>query len=117
MGTAFLYVDYSIPVAELRRQLETIVHPSHLWNKQVCVLQVTNLTDRSMELRCLMSSRNSDESFELRCLVREKMTAWIQENYPGAFPTTRFASHSDLAPDPAEDRSVVTHPAPPPPRR
>ena len=94
MGTAFLYVDYSIPVEDLRKQLEAIVHPSPLWNKHVCGLQVTNLTDRSMELRCLVSSRNSSENFDLRCLVREKMTAWIQQNYPDAFPSTRFAGHS-----------------------
>jgi small-conductance mechanosensitive channel len=99
LGTAFLYVDYSIPVEDLRKQLEAIVHPSPLWNKQVCDLQVTNLTDRSMELRCLVSSRNSSENFDLRCLIREKMTAWIQQNYPDAFPITRFASRSDLSPN------------------
>ncbi|MBB5318535.1 mechanosensitive ion channel family protein [Tunturibacter empetritectus] len=104
MGTAFLYVDYSIPVEALRQQLESIVHPSPLWNKQVCGLQVTNLTDRSMELRCLMSSRNSSENFDLRCLVREKMTAWIQQNYPAAFPTTRFASRPDSSAQPQDQR-------------
>jgi small-conductance mechanosensitive channel len=105
MGTAFLYVDYSIPVDALRQQLESIVHPSPLWNKQVCGLQVTNLTDRSMELRCLMSSRNSSENFDLRCLVREKMTEWIQQNYPDAFPTTRFASRPDKPSDQNPDQS------------
>jgi small-conductance mechanosensitive channel len=111
LGTAFLYVDYSIPVEDLRKQLEAIVHPSPLWNKQVCGLQVTNLTDRSMELRCLMSSRNSSENFDLRCLVREKMAAWIQQNYPNAFPTTRFATHSDLTPGQTGDQGLVQHPA------
>jgi len=111
MGTAFLYVDYSIPVEELRRQLEAIVHPSHLWDKRVCGLQVTNLTDRSMELRCLMSSRNSSESFDLRCEVREKMTAWIQQNYPTAFPTARFAARSQLTPGQTGDLFFVEHPA------
>jgi small-conductance mechanosensitive channel len=110
MGTAFLYVDYSVPVEELRKQLEAIVHPSPLWNKEVCGLQVTNLTDRSMELRCLMSSRNSSENFDLRCLVREKMTAWIQQNYPNAFPTTRFATHSDLTPGQTGDQGLIQRP-------
>jgi small-conductance mechanosensitive channel len=96
LGTAFLYVDYSVPVEDLRKQLEAIVHPSPLWNKQVCGLQVTNLTDRSMELRCLMSSRNASENFDLRCLVREKITAWIQQNHPAAFPTARFAALSEI---------------------
>jgi small-conductance mechanosensitive channel len=91
MGTAFLYVDYSIPVEDLRQQLNTVVHASPLWDKKVCGLQVTNLNERSMELRCLVSSRNSSDNFDLRCLVREQMTAWIQHNHPTAFPITRFA--------------------------
>jgi small-conductance mechanosensitive channel len=96
MGTAFLYVDYSIPVEDLRRQLNTIVHASNLWDQKVCGLQVTNLTEHSMEIRCLVSSRNAGESFDLRCLVREQMTAWIQQHYPAAFPTARIAGLSGL---------------------
>jgi small-conductance mechanosensitive channel len=115
MGTAFLYVDYSIPVEDLRKQLEAIVHPSPLWDEKVCGLQVTNLTDRSMELRCLVSSRNSSDNFDLRCLVREKMTEWIQQNYPDAFPTTRFASRSDLTKD--GDESAIPYAMHQPDRR
>jgi small-conductance mechanosensitive channel len=107
MGTAFLYVDYSIPVEALRQQLDRIVEASPLWDKNVCGLQVTNLTDRTMELRCLVSSRNSSENFDLRCLVREQMTAWIQQHYPNAFPTTRFAA----LPDPTQPDQP---PIPPP---
>ena len=92
MGTAFLYVDYSIPVEELRQQLDRIVHPSSLWDQKVCGLQVTNLSERTMELRCLMSSHNASANFDLRCLVREEMTAWIQRHYPDAFPTTRMTA-------------------------
>jgi small-conductance mechanosensitive channel len=97
LGTAFLYVDYSVPVEDLRQQLRRIVEPSHLWDRKVCGLQVTNLTERTMELRCLVSSRNSSDSFDLRCLVREQMTAYIQQKYPNAFPTTRFAATSEIA--------------------
>ena len=104
MGTAFLYVNYSIPVEDLRQQLNSIVHTSLLWDKKVCGLQVTNLTDRSMEIRCLMSSRNSSESFDLRCLVREQMTAWIQQNHPTAFPTTRFAARAGALSNPEEQQ-------------
>ena len=95
MGTAFLYVDYSIPVDVLRAQLDAIVHPHPLWDKKVCGLQVTNLSERTMELRCLISSHNSSQNFDLRCDVREKMTAFIREMYPNAFPTTRFTAISE----------------------
>ncbi len=96
MGTAFLYVDYSIPVEILRAQLDAIVHPHPLWDGKVCGLQVTNLSERTMELRCLMSSHNSSRNFDLRCDVREQMTAFIRENYPDAFPKTRFSALPDL---------------------
>ena len=96
MGTAFLYVDYSIAVEELRQQLDRIVHPSPLWDTKVCGLQVTNLSERTMEVRCLVSSHNASMNFDLRCLVREEMTKWIQENYPQAFPTTRFSAMPSL---------------------
>jgi small-conductance mechanosensitive channel len=72
LGTAFLYVDYSVPVGPLRAELLRIVQESLLWDKRVCGLQVTNLTDHSMELRCLVSSGGSSQLFDLRCLVREK---------------------------------------------
>ena len=96
MGTAFLYVDYSIPVGDLRQQLQRIAESSHLWDGKTCGLQVTNLTDRTMELRCLVSSRNSSENFDLRCLIREQMIEYIKQNFPNAFPTTRFAATSEV---------------------
>jgi small-conductance mechanosensitive channel len=96
LGTAFLYVDYSIPVEDLRQHLERIAESSPLWDRQVCKLQVTNLSERAMELRCLVSSRNSSDSFDLRCLVREQMTTYIQHKYPAAFPTSRFSAIAEI---------------------
>ncbi|MDR3727370.1 MAG: mechanosensitive ion channel [Terracidiphilus sp.] len=90
MGTAFLYVDYSVPVEPLREELSRIVEQSPLWDGHVCGLQVTNLTERTMELRCLVSSGGSAENFDLRCLVREKMIEFLKTNYPQALPTLRM---------------------------
>jgi small-conductance mechanosensitive channel len=96
LGTSFLYVDYSIPVEELRQKLRSICEASPLWDKKVCGLQVTNLSEKTMELRCLMSSRNSSESFDLRCTVREQMINYIREHYPQSFPMTRFSAVSEI---------------------
>jgi small-conductance mechanosensitive channel len=95
LGSSFLYVDYSIPVAELRQEFNRVVKADPLWDGKVLGLQVTNLTEHTMELRCLMSSADSSKSFDLRCNVREAMTAYIQQHYPNAFPTTRFAARPD----------------------
>jgi small-conductance mechanosensitive channel len=89
MGTAFLYVDYAVPIEPLRAELQRIAEESPLWDKQVCGLQVTNLSERTMELRCLISSSDSGRNFDLRCLVREKMIEFLRTNYPRALPTVR----------------------------
>ncbi|MDE1162953.1 MAG: mechanosensitive ion channel [Acidobacteriaceae bacterium] len=96
MGTSFLYVDYAVPVDDLRAELDRIVKPHPLWDGKVLGLQVTNLSERTMEVRCLMSSTDSGKNFDLRCDVREKMIHFIREKYPEAFPTTRILPTSDF---------------------
>jgi len=89
LGTVFLYVDYTVPVDEIRQELKRLVESSDLWDGKVCGLQVTNTTDRSMELRCLMSSADSGKNFDLRCLVREQLIAYLQKNHPESLPRVR----------------------------
>ncbi|MFC6645214.1 mechanosensitive ion channel family protein [Granulicella cerasi] len=101
MGTAFLYVDYTVSVDALREELERVVRASPLWDGKVLGLQVTNLSERTMELRCLMSSTDSSKNFDLRCDVREKMIAFVRERFPEAFPTMRVRSDAEKAADAA----------------
>jgi small-conductance mechanosensitive channel len=96
LGTSFLYVDYSIPVQALRDELTRVLENEPQWDKRVNVLQVTNLSERTMEVRCLLSAADSSQQFNLRCIVREKMVKFIQMNYPDAFPRTRFSAVSPL---------------------
>jgi small-conductance mechanosensitive channel len=110
LGTAFLYTDYSVPVQALREHFARVLEASPLWDRKVCSTQVTNLTEHTMEIRCLMSARNSSEQFDLRCVVREEMVKFIQENYPDAFPRTRFGSvpeSSESAQTGAEEFSEI----------
>ena len=90
LGTSFLYVDYSIPVQALRDELTRVLENEPQWDKRVNVLQVTNLSEHTMEIRCLLSAADSSQQFNLRCIVREKMIKFTQMNYPDAFPRTRF---------------------------
>jgi small-conductance mechanosensitive channel len=113
LGTAFLYVDYSVPVEPLRAELTRIVSESPLWDKRVVGLQVTNLTERTMELRCLVSTSNSSKGFDLRCLVREKMIEFLKANYPQALPTLRMEMKGmgEKTSEPAEQPSLILGPA------
>ena len=91
MGTSMLYVDYSTPVEPLRAELTRIVAGSALWNGKACALQVTDITDYAMELRCLVSANDAGSLFDLRCQVREGMIAFVQRTSPEAFPRRRSA--------------------------
>ncbi len=97
MGTAFLYVDYSVPVDALREEFSRVLDASPLWDGKIKALQVTNLSEHTMEIRCLLSARNSSDQFDLRCLIREAMIVFIQKNYPDAFPRTRFSAVGSAA--------------------
>ncbi len=92
MGTAFLYVDYTISIEDLRTEYFRLLEAQPLWDRKVKALQVTNLTDHSMEIRCLLSAKNAGDAFDLRCIVREGMIVFLQKNYPEAFPRTRFSA-------------------------
>ena len=94
MGTAFLYVDYAVPVQPLREALNEIARGSDLWDQRVCGLQVTNLSEQTMELRCLVSSSDSGKNFDLCCLVREQMIDYLREHYPASLPRTRVELQS-----------------------
>jgi len=89
LGHCFIYADYTVPVEPLRAELRRICESSPLWNKQVCVLQVSDLFQTNMQLRALMDARNSSDAWDLRCLVREKLIDFIQKNYPGSLPRYR----------------------------
>jgi small-conductance mechanosensitive channel len=91
LGTSMFYVDYSVPVEEMRQQLTRILRDTKLWDGRACALQVTDLRENTVEIRALMSARNAGSAFELRCHVREKMIEWLRAEYPHALPRTRFA--------------------------
>lgn len=89
LGTVFIYTDFTIPVQQLREKLTALLAGHPLWDGQVNVLQVTDIREQTMEIRCLMSCRNSGQAFDLRCYIREQMIDYIKSNFPDALSKTR----------------------------
>jgi len=89
LGTVYVYVDYTVPVEAVRVELQKILKDSELWDGKVCVLQVTNASEHTLELRALMSAPDASTAWSLRCHVREKMVEFIQKNYPESLPKLR----------------------------
>jgi small-conductance mechanosensitive channel len=95
LGTVFLYVDYTVPLEEVRAELKRLAENSELWDGQVCVLQVTETTEHTMQLRALVSASDASNAWTLRCEIREKLVEFIQKNYPRSLPRLRADFHPD----------------------
>lgn len=89
LGSVFLHVDYTVPVDELRRELEGIVKSCEDWDGKFWNLQVTDATERTVQLRVLATSEDASRAWNLRCEIREKLLALIQRKYPDALPKLR----------------------------
>ena len=89
LGTAFLWLDYRTPMDEVRAALRRICEADERWDRRVCVAQVTDAGESTLQVRLLVSARNSGDLFDLRCVVRERMVDWLRRAHPDALPVQR----------------------------
>jgi len=90
LGTVFLHVDYRVPFNVIREELTRILEQTELWNQEVNVLQVTDSKASHVEIRALMSAKDSPTAWDLRVHVREKLITFLQENYPESIVHNRL---------------------------
>jgi hypothetical protein len=62
-----------------------------------------------MQLRALMSAADSGRLFDLRCYVREKMIAFLQQNYPECLPKQRINELQNAPWEQAKEQLQPTH--------
>lgn len=97
LGTVYIRADYTLDVPALREALEGFAAGSEYYDGRVCRLHVTDAGERSMELRALVSARNSGDAWELRCEIREKLIRYLQEKHPDALPMVRATAPAAAA--------------------
>jgi small-conductance mechanosensitive channel len=90
LGTVYLYLDYGVSLEELRHKLHEFLEASPHWDGRAWALQVTNCSDKAMEVRALMSAKDSGSAWELRCEIREKLLEYLRSNYPDSLPRIRL---------------------------
>ncbi len=90
IGSVFIYTDYTLSVDVIRSALDDILEQTDLWDKNIKNVQVTDAKQNYMEIRILVSAKNSPTAWDLRVHVREKLIAFIQENYPECLPKSRI---------------------------
>ncbi|MFZ3140693.1 mechanosensitive ion channel family protein [Polaromonas sp.] len=89
IGTVFIWVDYRMPLAPLREAAQRACALAPEWDKRLCLLQVVEAGERSMQLRVLVTSSNSSLNWDLRCKVREALVDVMQREYPQHLPLMR----------------------------
>jgi small-conductance mechanosensitive channel len=91
LGSILVWVDYSFPVDAGRQALQTIIEASALWDRRFWNLQVSDASERTMQLRILATAADASKSWDLRCEIREKFIAFVQSAYPQSLPQLRAA--------------------------
>ena len=102
LASVYIYADYTAPVEELRHEFRRILESTPLWDQKVCVLQVSDVSEHTLQIRALSSAADSSKAWDLRCLVREKLIKFQQEKYPNSLPKAR----AELYRFPADDNPM-----------
>lgn len=96
MGTVLFYADYTIPVEAFRLACLDYVRTNPLWDGRKATVIVSNLTDRAVELRALISAHDSDALWDLRADLREHMLLWMQGHAQEALPQARIVQGPNM---------------------
>ena len=107
IGTVFVWVDYRMPLEPLREAARRACEAAAEWDQRLCLLQVTEAGERSMQLRLLVTSANSSLNWDLRCKVREALIDFMQRDYPQYLPLMR----AELTQTPASEMPPAATPA------
>jgi len=113
MGQVVLQVDYSTDVDVLRTELKRLLENEGkaLWDGKVQNVMVTDVLEKTLSVRVLVSSTEPGKLFDLRCLVRERLIVFLR-THSEWLPTVRSATRQ--VGGPGEQPAVA--PVLPPPR-
>jgi small-conductance mechanosensitive channel len=100
LGTVMFYVDPLTKLDPIREKFMEIVEGNPRWDKRVRHMQITELTRDAIEIRFLMTAKDSPTLFDLRCDVREALIQWIAAEMPEAIVRQRI-----LTPEPVRVES------------
>lgn len=86
----FLYLDYSIPVEDIRKEFMRLLKGNELWDKEISAIHVSNTTDKTIELRGIFSVHDAGDAWDLKAYMRENLISYIQKKYPDGLPKLRL---------------------------
>ncbi|HEY3478438.1 MAG TPA: mechanosensitive ion channel domain-containing protein, partial [Streptomyces sp.] len=107
-GTVLLHLDHATPLGMLRKRLLEILEQTSEWDRRAWGLVVIDSTPTTIQVRALVTAKDSDDIFNLRCLVREQLIDWLRCEHPYALPRISTAAA------PGQEEGQARPAAPPP---
>lgn len=89
LGTVFVYCDYHTDINAVREELKRICEASSKWDKRLAIVQVTDMTEQSVQLRALVSAQSGPKLWDLRVEVREGLVKFLRQHEDSAVPRVR----------------------------
>ncbi|GGR72189.1 mechanosensitive ion channel protein [Streptomyces humidus] len=91
-GIVYWHVDHAAPVEAMREKLRDILRECPAWDGRACGLDVTDTTPNTMQVRALVTAKDSDDIWTVRVRVREEMIRWLWKEHPYALPRVNTAN-------------------------
>ncbi|MBM7824209.1 small-conductance mechanosensitive channel [Arcanobacterium pluranimalium] len=89
LGDVTWEVDWALPLTAARKQLEFLLRNTDLWDGETGVLQISNAAGGTLQMRAVISAKDSATLVDLKNYLREQMIHWIQTEAPQAIPRQR----------------------------
>jgi len=97
-GVVLMDVDWTVPIADLRAELQRVLEASPLWDRRSFSLVVGDVSQGNVTLRISTSAANTDDMFGVNALVRETVVTFLAARGEG-LPRLRRAEVMD-SPEP-----------------
>jgi small-conductance mechanosensitive channel len=91
-----LYLDPTAPIAAMRAKTRELIEANPLWDQREWVLQVTDSSEFSIQVRVTASAADASSAWDLKCDLREQLIEWLQREHPAALPRIRTENADGL---------------------
>ena len=89
LGEVRLPVEFSAPVGKVREELDRLLAADSRWDGGTKNLEVSDASGTGMQLRVVVSARNTTDLGGLRAQIRESLIEFLSRNHAGALPQNR----------------------------
>lgn len=85
-----VFMDYSLPVDDVREQFYKWLDESPLWDRRKRNFAIIDANAATIKIRGTMSVKNDSDGGDLEDMLRERLIAYVREKYPESLPKVRY---------------------------